>query len=335
MNQGFGYGADCSGTDRGVILTMTRKLAGLAKRVVWEVAPSILRARAKPATWPYAISIYSGNSPFELKPDPKAPNPVISYQDVTDTLACAVADPFLFQTTDGWHLFFEVVSQLTWRGEIAYASSSDGYDWKYQSLLIQEPFHMSYPYVFEWDGEHYMIPETGQANSIRLYRASRFPDRWEFMTTLLDGSRFVDTSVFQHDGRWWMFTDTGEDHMKPKLRLFYAETLTGPWSEHPSSPISDNDMKTGRPGGRVVHVDGNPVRFNQFLSLDTSVTRGIWAAEVMELTESSYEERLARQQPVLTGGAESWNKGGIHHVDPHEIADGQWFACVDVLPERN
>jgi len=313
---------------------MTGKLKNLLKNLLWKLAPSLLRARAKTATWPYAISIYSGSSPFNLSPDPNANNPVLTYHDVTDTLACAVADPFLIKAGDTWHLFFEIVSQLTWRGEIAYASSPDGYHWNYQSLVIQEPFHMSYPYVFEWENEYYMIPETGHARSIRLYRASRFPDQWEFVTTLLDGDRYVDNSIFRHEDMWWMYTDSGEDHMKPTLRLFYANELTGPWTEHQSSPLSKNDMRTGRPGGRVVPVSGKLVRFNQSLSLDTSEVREVWAAEVIELTKTTYRESPARTDPVLTGGEQEWNACGMHHVDPHQLEDGSWLACVDVLPRR-
>jgi hypothetical protein len=131
-----------------------------------------------------------------------------------------------------------------------------------------------------------------------------------------------------------MFTDTGKDHMRPTLRLFFADALTGPWQEHPSSPISDNDMRTGRPGGRVVDVDGRPVRFNQYLSLDTNDVRGIWGVSVDELSKSTYRESMISDSPLLTGGNEPWNAGGIHHVDAHKLDDGQWIACVDVLPAR-
>jgi hypothetical protein len=135
------------------------------KMTAFRVAPAAVRAWTGPASWPYAISIYKGASPFDLQPAQDLTNPVIRPTDVSDTLAGAVADPFLFRRNDRWFLFFEIVSQINWRGEISYASSDDGIRWTYGSLIIQEPFHMSYPYVFEWGGDIYMIPEFRIAGS--------------------------------------------------------------------------------------------------------------------------------------------------------------------------
>jgi len=310
-----------------------RDLIRTAKRALFNMAPGTMRKWQGPTRWHYSIGIYSGDSPFSLAPAPEARNPVLTRHDVSDTLAGAVADPFLIKVDDRWYMFIEVVSQLSWRGEIAYASSDDGFNWQYGSLVLQEPFHMSYPYVFEWRGDHYMIPETGAARAIRLYKASRFPDRWEFVSTILDGTRAVDTSIVRHENRWWLFTDCGEDHCSPDLRLFSAPELDGPWTEHPSSPI-DQSMRTGRPGGRVVSVDGNPVRFTQYATLDPNQVREVNAIEILELTESSYQERMVVSSPILAGGTQSWSEGGHHHVDPHQLADGTWLACVDGLEKR-
>jgi hypothetical protein len=310
-----------------------RGLIRTAKRALFDVAPGFMRKWQGPTRWHYSIGIYSGDSLFSLAMAPEARNPVLTRHDVTDTLAGAVADPFIIKANGRWYMFMEVVSQITWRGEIAYASSDDGFNWQYGSLVLQEPFHMSYPYVFEWQGEHYMIPETGAAREVRLYKASRFPDRWEYVSTLLDGMRAVDSSIFRHEDRWWLFTDCGADHCNPTLRLYSASELEGPWTEHPSSPI-DQTIRTGRPGGRVVSVDGKLVRFTQYATLDPKEVREVNALEILELTESDYQERMADANPVLAGGAQSWNEGGHHHVDSHRLADGTWLACVDGLERQ-
>lgn len=307
-----------------------RRIRRTVKSALWNLAPDTVRKWQSPLRWRYSIGIYTGDSPYELAPAAEAANPVLSRHDVTDTLAGAVADPFLFKAEDQWYMFVEVISQLSWRGEIAYASSPDGFHWKYESLVLQEPFHMSYPYVFEWQGDIYMVPETGAAREIRLYRASRFPDRWEHMATLLEGERFVDTSIFRYRDSWWMYTDSGADHMHPCLRLFSASELQGPWTEHPASPI-DTDMYTGRPGGRVVLIDETPVRFTQYVTIDADDFREVNALEVLELTASGYQESKVQLGPILAAGGQSWNAGGHHHVDPHRLDDGTWLACVDGL----
>ena len=52
---------------------------------------------------------------------------------------------------------------------------------------------MSYPQVFKWGDEFYMVPETVAAYEVRLYKALEFPFKWVFVKTLMKGNllRFV------------------------------------------------------------------------------------------------------------------------------------------------
>src|SRR5579863_2305847 len=173
------------------------------------------------------------------------------------------ADPFMCRDGDHWYMFFEVVNHLTRRGEIGLAVSADAMRWKYQRIVLAEPFHISYPHVFQWRGTHYMIPESSRAHAVRLYRAARFPFEWEHVSNLLEGGRYADSSVFFYGGRWWLFTEASEDASKPVLRLFFADEPLGPWQEHPSSPVCAGNSHIARPGGRVIVVGDIPVRFAQ------------------------------------------------------------------------
>ena len=230
-------------------------------------------------------------------------------------------------------MFFELVNQLTWRGEIGYASSHDGYDWKYGAVVLAEPFHLSYPHVFEWQGDFFMIPETAGAKSIRIYKATDFPRRWEFSATLLDGGRYVDNSIFEYGSKWWLFSETGPNPTSPLLRLYFADEPFGPWTEHPASPIRDNDPDLTRPAGRVVMHDGKPVRFAQTVYPEYGTQ--VQALVIDELTETTYREREALPARLLGAGTESWNSDGMHHVDPHLLEDGTWIACVDGARRNN
>ena len=99
-----------------------------------------------------------------------------------------------------------------------------------------------------------MIPETSEANSIRLYKAAKFPSQWFFVGTLLEGGVYLDSSIFRHDNKWWLFTETNPEHKYDTLRLYYAENLLGPWIEHPNSPIVMGNPKIARPGGRIFFI---------------------------------------------------------------------------------
>ena len=275
----------------------------------------------------WSIAMYAGPSPLALRPSPGISMPAITRDDVTDVPAVFVADPFMLRAAETWHLFFEVMNWRSGRGEIALATSRDGVQWEYQRVVLAEPFHLSYPYVFRHDGDYYLVPESYEAGEVRLYRAVEFPLRWQPVATLLKGEYLVDPSVFRHDGRWWMFVDASPGRGHDTLRLFGAAELTGPWSEHPASPLIEHDAARARPAGRVTQFDGRIIRFAQNCGPAYGVQ--VRAFEVTDLTPRSYRERPVGPDPLLGASGSGWNASGMHHLDPHEIAPGRWIACVD------
>jgi hypothetical protein len=224
-------------------------------------------------------------------------------------------------------MFFEIWDKNESRGKIGLATSRDALSWEYQQIVLNEPFHLSYPYVFEWGGDYYMIPETATAKSVRLYKASQFPLKWNYMCTLLHGPRFVDSSIFRWQQRWWLFTETNPQVRHSTLRLYKAEHFAGPWREHPKSPIVAADGHIARPAGRVVCWQGRPVRFAQ--DCYPIYGNAVHAFMVSTLTPDDYAEQPLAPGPILAQGSTQWNRGGMHHVDAHELEGGEWLASID------
>jgi hypothetical protein len=294
-------------------------------KVPEEIKMPVTLDRILPYVW--SIGIYAGDSPFKLTPARDISNPVLSASEVSDVVAAFVADPFMIRVNENWHMFFEVFNSETFNGEIGLATSEDGRRWRYQQIVLREPFHLSYPYVFEWQGDYYMVPETLAPKSIQLYKASAFPNEWLLESSLIAGE-FADPSLFHFRDRWWLFA-CSTPHEHDTLRLFFADQLTGPWQEHPASPIVQGNNRIARPGGRVVVLDDTVIRYAQdcFPMYGSQVR----AFEVFDLTPTSYHERELESSPVLTASGAGWNSSGMHHVDPHQTRAGNWIACVDGL----
>ena len=233
-----------------------------------------------------------------------------------------MADPFLIYHDSQWHLLFEAMNARTVRGVIAHATSPDARRWTYRQAVLDEPFHLSYPYVFAHDGEFFMIPETAEAGHVRLYRADPFPTKWKFVCVLLNRG-YTDPSIVQWDGKWWMVCGQGGNDSSC---LFYSDRLSGPWIEHPRSPIVRGNIHQGRPAGRIVHWDAQLLRFAQDCHPDYG-TR-VWPLRITQLSTSEYSEELAGPQ-VLGPGDKKWNHAGMHHVDPQPAGNGAWLAAVD------
>ena len=280
--------------------------------------------------WNWSISIYAGANPRHLEPAADTSTPVLSRADVTDVPASFVADPFMLRTPglngdggdDEWHMFFEVWNDDTEQGEIGYASSRDGRAWRYERMALRMPYHLSYPFVFAWEGAHYMVPETRQDGAVNLFVAEDFPFGWRKVVRLLDGD-FADASLFRYHDRWWMFVLHGTED----LMAFHADDLFGPWQPHAANSLIVGDPTRARPAGRPVLHDGGLIRYAQ----DCLPAYGfqVRAMNVATLSAGAFHEEEAANSPILKPTRTGWNALKMHHVDAMQQVDGSWLACVD------
>jgi hypothetical protein len=231
----------------------------------------------------------------------------------------------MLRANDYWYMFFEVMNSRSRKGEIALAVSRDGMRWEYKQIVLEEPFHLSYPYVFEWQNEYYMIPETLPSGAVLLYKANSFPMGWSLVQVLIKG-KCADPSIFYFEGRWWMFTCTSPFRHET-LSLYFADELLGPWVEHPSSPIIKGNRRIARPGGRVLVLGDRVVRFTQ--NCFPTYGAQVRAFDISDLSPTAYSEQELAESPILKGSGRGWNKSGMHTVDPHLIDENRWLACVD------
>lgn len=253
---------------------------------------------------------------------PAAPvQPVLTAADVHDSFAFFVADPFLVHLPGLWYMFFEVTVP---QGRIALASSLDGIQWKYERIVLSEPYQLSYPLVFQVDGVWYMTPEAAATQSVRLYRAENFPDGWIHVADLVTGRTFADPTLFRYDGLWWMWVGNGASDM---CWLYYSESLDAGWTEHPASPIVNGNRGRARPGGRAIVLSDNRL---YRLAQNSSPTygRALRVFQVDVLTTAQYAEHEVAASPIVQASGSGWNADGMHHVDPWWTGS-EWIAATD------
>lgn len=272
---------------------------------------------------PWSIGIYEGSTPFNLSDPENISNPVITAKDVTDIDAQFVADPFMVVTDSCYYLFFEILNRSTNQGDIGYAESKDAIKWKYKRVVLDENFHLSYPHVFKWKNDYYLIPESEQDFSVRLYKASTFPDHWKYIGNLINGFDFSDPTIFRYKDKWWLFVSNTYSNA---LNLFYSDDLSKGWKAHPMNPIVKADMNISRPGGRVIIDEDHIYRFTQDDDPDYGLQ--VFAFEITTLSENSYKEKMVSENPVVKMTGKGWNAAGMHQVDLHKVGN-KWIASVD------
>lgn len=139
-----------------------------------------------------------------------------------------------------------------------------------------------------------MAPETKSERSIQLYECTRFPDKWEFSMNLMENISAVDSTLYFHDDKWWLFTSIDEmEHpglTYNELFLFYSDDLfSRQWKSHPANPIV-TDIGTSRCAGRIFNHNGKIFRPSQDCS--GGYGRALNLMQITKLSESEYEENL-------------------------------------------
>lgn len=236
------------------------------------------------------------------------------------------ADPCLFSYQGRTFLFFEDYRYGEQRALISCAELDAEGNLGEIVEVLRCPYHLSYPFVFEHEGEIYMIPESKQNRTVELYRAEEFPHRWTLERVLLDQVYAVDATIHEQDGKLWMFAgiSNGRYSNCDELGIFYADRLTGPWAAHRGNPVI-SDVRRARPAGRLFYEGGKLIRPSQ----DCAKAYGyaLNFSEVVTLNERDYEERvISRIEP-------GWAKGnlGTHtytRSDGFEVIDGNFATKV-------
>jgi hypothetical protein len=87
------------------------------------------------------------------------------------------ADPCVFEHAGVDHVFFEEFSYKKRKGVISWSQLQSDGTLSRPSDVLEEPMHLSYPFVFSHQGAVYMVPETSRQREIALYRSARLSAR--------------------------------------------------------------------------------------------------------------------------------------------------------------
>lgn len=235
-----------------------------------------------------------------------------------------VADPFLF----AWHgniwLFFE--GMYKGRGDRGVSKGvigcmcygEDG--WKYKGISLEKSYHLSYPLVFENEGNVYMIPESAQAGEVALYEAVDFPLKWRKVAVLIKG-RYVDSVIFHKDGLWYMVT--APEDGRSRAELWCSNSLIGGWRKHSDWDKVSSLPSLRRNGGAIYYDDRYVYRIAQ--DCDGGYGKRLHRIPIEKISPSSYCEG----SPELLSDAISWPQPKMHHTYNCIMSDEIMVEVVD------
>ncbi len=202
------------------------------------------------------------------------------------------ADPFVLEKNGRYFVFFEELPFKAGKAHISMVELDAATGAASASAVVLErPYHLSYPFLLEHEGQLYMVPETARNGTVEIYRCVDFPLSWKLERVLLEGVRCVDATFHRAADRWWIFANLaapGSRVFDDELHLFHAEKLLGEWQPHPRNPIK-SDARSARPAGQLYWRNGALFRPAQICA--PLYGSGLSINRILRLTPTEYAER--------------------------------------------
>ena len=222
------------------------------------------------------------------------------------------ADPFLYEYEDNQYVFFENYSYKTEKGKISCGKVKDDKLVEITDVL-DLPYHLSYPYIFEENGVMYLMPETSENKRLEIYRCQSFPDQWEICTTAFEGEQVVDASFYvDEQSKKWLFLNkivAPNVDRTSELHIYLVDSIKlKRLIPHNQNPVII-DSRFARNGGAIFKNGEHVFRPSQ-RNTDGIYGRALNINRIKKLSIAEYEEETIQRveanfQPAFVS---------IHHL---------------------
>lgn len=231
---------------------------------------------------------------------------------ITEEAGAFWADPFIINDSRNNWIFFEELDHKTRLGKISVINLQDGKPLK-KEVVLEKPYHLSFPNVFKFEKDYYMMPEESASNEQNIYKATRFPFQWEKYKTIFKNIKMVDSVFIFHDGRYWLFFNKIEDFEYENNERVYVYSSTDlfsdDWESHPQNPVVI-DKTRARNAGKIRKEEGHFIRVSQ----NCKVTYGenVYKNKITHLSLEKYTEEKQVYNPKFNSyyGFHTLNSAG-------------------------
>lgn len=173
------------------------------------------------------------------------------YTLINNPVGFWLADSLVFSCDEGTFLFVEAFDKNENIGKLA-VLKFNGEEFSDFQIILEKDYHLSYPYVFEYNKQYYMIPETSGNNCIELYISETFPYKWKKIKTIFEG-KYVDTSVCNLDKEKFLLYSYDLENKKLMKSILNMDNFSIDNIE-----LTNDTNNALRAGGNIFpHKDGN------------------------------------------------------------------------------
>lgn len=291
-------------------ITSTKILLQFWRRRILE----IVKEKVSSPQW-YILYKFNKDSPIEKS--------IFRYKKLYPPKGYDWADPFIIKEGQKFYLFFEEIKIDTGSGHICLLEFDEEGSLLNEKPIkvINEKYHLSYPFIFKEDSNYYLLPESAEANELWLYKCEDFPEKWKKYHKIFNNKQIYDASLFYYEGYWYLFgTEKLSEggNRDQYLHIYYSDKLNSEaWAPHPLNPLS-LDVRGARPAGKIFMENNRLFRPTQIGA--PKYGYGIQINEIKKLSITEFSEEKIND--ILP----KWDKGLLAS---HTINFEAGFAVID------
>ena len=235
---------------------------------------------------------------------------------IKNNLLYWAADPFLFEYQNDTYIFAELYDYIHCRGTIGYCKLNENGKMRWKKIIIED-YHLSYPYITTQGNDIYIIPESGENNSLYVYKAINFPDKWEKAYMIRRKVKYGDTTPFKYKNHNYALTYDVSDNNIYKLVLLDLE------DKNNDTVVGIDEFGDRRPAGKIKFEDNYLLRPAQ--NCEHKYGEGIIFYKGGISAENKYfEKEILRVDPYCFKYSKDIYLDGMHtynSINKYEVID--------------
>ena len=211
--------------------------------------------------------------------------------------------PSVYKHNNTNYIFY--VSYIDGKSIIKCCSISKDMEISSSVNVLNLPYNVSSPHLFEHNGEIYMLPEVSN-NGIEIYKASSFPYRWELHRRININTKIHSPTIFHHKDMWFLLgtvqtyqtTDYETEGVQgigtsadDGLIILYSSDFNQ-WSLHPECKNGYVYYPESRNAGKIFNLGGKlikPIQQTNPIKPESGYSIGF---KEIKITPETYDETL-------------------------------------------
>lgn len=261
----------------------------------------------------------------------------IKYSQLRPTWHYWYADPILYtdsETTKDY-VFMEVYDRFSDKGFIGVSEFDVSGKLLPPKKALEEPFHLSFPFTFHYDGKDYMLPESIAGGGLRLYQKGESITDWRLVHIFEDITDCVDSVVYCFSGNLYFVTtqEKADEKLKTGLRLYKITDWDSFAYEELTDRLYDEEYRYDvRNGGKMFTLGERIYRVTQ-KSTDKIYGKEIEFNLITEFTDEHFRENKVGSIQLTMLGVSTFPLV-THRVGVHTYGFNEHYEVMDMFVAR-